>query len=140
MSQDDIYSDPSEVADLRARTVLGTLDIAIIEATPERVVLTMPVSPKVHQPYGLLHGGVSVVLAETAASIGAWLAAGPDRLAVGIEINASHLRSVREGTVTASATPIRQGSTIAVWGVEITDDAGRTVCESRCTVAIRPVQ
>jgi 1,4-dihydroxy-2-naphthoyl-CoA hydrolase len=125
---------------VRERTIMGTLGIDLVEATPERVVLTMPVGSQVHQPYGLLHGGASVVLAETAASIGSWLAAGPDFATFGVEINANHLRSVRNGVVTATATPIRTGRTISVWDTEITDDAGRLVCVSRCTVAVRPME
>ena len=133
-------ADPSttDLAELRSRTILGALDIEIIEASGKRVVLEMPVGPKVHQPYGFLHGGASVVLAETACSIGAWLAAGPEFETFGVEINANHLRPVRDGRVRAVATPIRQGATIAVWETRITDEQDRLVCVSRCTVAVRP--
>lgn len=127
-----------QLAAVRERTVMATLDINLVEASGERVVLTMPVGPKVHQPYGLLHGGVSVVLAETAASIGSWLAARGDVETYGVEINANHLRPVRSGIVTAVGTPIRNGSTISVWETRITDDQGNLTCISRCTVAIRP--
>ena len=85
------------------------LDVEILEAGPERVVMRLPVTWKVHQPYGILHGGVSALLAESAASFGAALAAGPGRSVVGIELNASHLRSVRDGHLTAEATPVRVG-------------------------------
>ena len=81
------------------------LDVEILEAGPERVVMRLPVNWKVHQPYGILHGGVSALLAESAASFGAALAAEPGRSVVGIELNASHLRSVRDGHLTADATP-----------------------------------
>ncbi|MCW2923574.1 MAG: thioesterase superfamily protein [Thermoleophilia bacterium] len=124
--------------DIRARTVLGPLGIDIDEAGPERVVLSLEVGPRVHQPYGFLHGGVSALLSETCASMGAWLAAGPEFEAFGIEINANHLRPVREGRIVATGTPIRQGRTIAVWDTRIEDAQGRLVCVSRCTVAIRP--
>lgn len=124
---------------LRERTVLGPLGIDIIEAGPERVVLTLDVGPRVHQPYGFLHGGVSALLSETCASMGSWLAAGPDHEAFGVEINANHLRPVREGRITATGTPIRQGRTIAVWDTRIEDEHGRLVCVSRCTVALRPM-
>jgi len=124
--------------DVRERTIMGALGIDLVEATAERVVLTMEVGPKVHQPYGFLHGGASVVLSETAASIGAWIAAGPDSSTFGIEVNANHLRPVRSGVVTATATPIRNGRTVAVWDTQIVDDQGKLVCVSRCTVAIRP--
>ena len=85
------------------------LDVEIIEAGPERVVMRLPVDWKVHQPYGILHGGVSALLAESAASFGAALAAEPGRSVVGIELNASHLRSLRDGHLTAEATPVRVG-------------------------------
>jgi uncharacterized protein (TIGR00369 family) len=91
---------------------------------------------KVHQPYGILHGGVSALLAESAASLGGALAAGPDRGVVGIELNASHLRSVRGGHLTATATPIRVGRTVQVWGITLTDDDGRAICEARCTLSV----
>lgn len=131
--------DPEALASMRERTILGTLGIEIVEASGKRVVLRMPVGPQVHQPYGFLHGGASVVLAETGASMGAWLAAGGDYETFGVEINANHLRPVRDGVVTAVSEPIRQGRTIAVWDTRITDEHGRLACVSRCTVAVRPV-
>jgi 1,4-dihydroxy-2-naphthoyl-CoA hydrolase len=112
------------------------LDVEVVEASPERVVLRLPVDWRVHQPYGILHGGVSALLAESAASFGAALAAGPERSVVGIELNASHLRSVREGHLTAVATPVRVGRTIQVWRIALNDDAGRGVCEARCTLSV----
>ena len=124
----------------RETTILGTLDISIIEASGERVVLEMPVGPKVHQPYGFLHGGASVVLAETAASIGAAIQAGPEFQTFGVEINANHLRTIREGTIRCTGEPIRSGRTIAVWDMRITDEQGRLICVSRCTIAVRPVR
>src|SRR6185437_1222276 len=92
-------------------TVGEVLDIETVEATGDRVVLRLPVTWKVHQPYGILHGGVSALLAESAASLGASLAAGGDRQVVGIELNASHLRAVSDGHLTATATPLRVGRT-----------------------------
>ena len=112
------------------------LDVEVVEAGPERVVLSLPVTWKVHQPYGILHGGVSALLAESAASFGAALAAAPDRRVVGIELNASHLRSVREGNLTATATPLRVGRTVQVWSIAVTDDEGRAICAARCTLAV----
>src|SRR4051794_30666167 len=126
--------------EVRERTVMGTLGIDVVEMGPERVVLRMPVGEKVHQPYGLLHGGVSVVLAETGASLGAWIAAGPEFNTFGVEINANHLRSVRSGVVTSVSEPVRQGRTMAVWDTRITDDKDRLICVSRCTLAIRPLE
>ena len=125
-------------------TLLATLGIEVLEASPERVVATMPVGPSVHQPFGLLHGGASVALAESVASIGS--AAAIDLRAqrtVGLEINANHVRAVREGVVTAVGTPLHVGRTTQLWGIEIRDEAGRLVCVSRCTLAVldaRPAQ
>jgi uncharacterized protein (TIGR00369 family) len=112
------------------------LDVEVLEAGPTCVVLRLPVTWKVHQPYGILHGGVSALLAESAASFGASLAAGPDRQVVGIELNASHLRSVRDGHLTATATPLRAGRTVQVWAITLTDDEGRTICAARCSLAV----
>jgi 1,4-dihydroxy-2-naphthoyl-CoA hydrolase len=112
------------------------LDVEVVEAGPERVVLRLPVTWKVHQPYGILHGGVSALLAESAASFGAALAAGSERQVVGIELNASHLRSVRDGNLTATATPLRVGRTVQVWSIAITDDENRAICAARCTLAV----
>jgi len=112
------------------------LGVEVVEATPVRVVLRLPVDWRVHQPYGLLHGGVSALLAESAASFGASLAAGPGRNVVGIELNASHLRSLTHGHLTAEATPVRVGRTVQVWHVALTDDEGRAICDARCSVAV----
>jgi len=112
------------------------LGVEVVEAAPERVVLRLPVTWKVHQPYGILHGGVSALLAESAASFGAALAAGRDRQVVGIELNASHLRSVRDGYLVATATPLRVGRTVQVWSIAVTDDADRAICAARCTLAV----
>ena len=118
-------------------TLLGTLGIEITECTRERVVARMPVAPRVHQPFGLLHGGASVALAETVASTGAWMNVDRDKqAAVGIEINANHLRGIREGVVTAVATPVHLGRSTQVWSVTVSDEAGRVVCVSRCTLAV----
>jgi 1,4-dihydroxy-2-naphthoyl-CoA hydrolase len=113
-----------------------TLDIEIRELTRERVVATMPVTPRVHQPLGYLHGGASLVLAETVASIGAFQYCTPDKVAFGQEINANHLRPVRDGLLTAIGTPLHTGRSSHVWDVKIYDNAERLICVSRCTVAI----
>ena len=118
-------------------TLLATLEITVTEAAPERVVATMPVTPRVHQPFGILHGGASVVLAETVASIGATVNLDIERQrAVGLEINANHLRSVRDGTLTAVATPVHRGRKTQVWSIEIRDEEEKLVCTSRCTLAV----
>ncbi|MFN9492385.1 MAG: hotdog fold thioesterase [Sphingobacteriales bacterium] len=98
---------------------------------------TMPVDHRTHQPYGLLHGGASVALAETLGSVGAALTLDPDQfICVGMEINANHLRSVRSGKVTGTATPLHRGSSSQVWEIKIHDDHGKLVCISRLTVAV----
>lgn len=120
-------------------TLLTTLDIEVVEQTRERVVARMPVAPKVHQPFGLLHGGASVALAETVASIGGWLNINPqEENVVGLEINANHLRGKRDGVVTAVATPIHVGRRTQVWEIQISDEDGKAVCISRCTLAVVP--
>jgi uncharacterized protein (TIGR00369 family) len=118
-------------------TMADWMQIEYLEVTPQRVVARMPVGPAVHQPFGLLHGGASVALAETVASIGAWM--NVDRAtqgAVGLEINANHLRSMREGLVTAVAEPLHLGGRTQVWEVKLRDEADRLVCVSRCTLAV----
>ena len=123
--------------DRQEETLLTTLGIELVEATKERVVARMPVVPRVHQPFGSLHGGASVALAETVASTGAWLNCDQSReRVVGIEINANHLRGKRDGTVTATATPVHVGRRTQVWEVRIEDELGKPVCISRCTVAV----
>lgn len=118
-------------------TILEALDIKIVDLSPERVVLSMPVGPKTRQPMGLLHGGASVVLAESAASIGAYLNIDPEtQSAVGIEINANHLLSKESGTVWAIATPVHKGRTTMVWQIEVVDEKDKKICISRCTIGI----
>jgi uncharacterized protein (TIGR00369 family) len=112
------------------------MGIELLEASPERVVATMPVAGNT-QPYGLLHGGASCTLAETVGSVGAVLHAGPDAIAVGVEINATHHRSATSGLVTAVATPLHRGRTIATYQIAITDEAGREVCTARLSCLIR---
>jgi 1,4-dihydroxy-2-naphthoyl-CoA hydrolase len=109
------------------------MGIEVVEATADRVVATMRVRDNL-QPYGLLHGGASVVLAETVGATGAGLwAAGFGRQAVGIEINATHHRAVRTGTVTAVATPVHRGRSLATYEVAISDESGRRTCTCRVT-------
>lgn len=121
-------------------TLLQTLGIRVLEASPSQVTAEMDVTPKLHQPFGFLHGGASVALAETVASIGAYLAAPEGHTSFGLEINANHLRSVQVGRVTAVGTPLHSGRTTAVWNIEIRDERGRLVCISRCTLAITPTR
>lgn len=117
------------------------LGIEIKELTPERVVATMPVDDRTRQPFGILHGGASVALAETVASLGGTMNVDLDaNNVVGVEINANHIRAKRDGIVTGTATPIHLGRTTQVWEVRIVDEQGRPVCVSRCTLAVVPKQ
>ena len=114
------------------------LGVKVEVATAERVVLTMEVTPKVHQYVGIMNGGVSLYLAETAASIG--VVAGADLTKVtpvGIEINANHLRAVSKGIITVEATPLYPGRSMSVWSINITDERGKLICTSRLTMLIQ---
>lgn len=125
---------------LESRGLQDNLGIQITELTLQRVVATMPVDARTRQPFGLLHGGASVALAETLASIGALANIDRSRFAaVGVEINANHLRGKRDGTVRGTATPIHLGRSTHVWSIKIVDEADRTICISRCTLAIVPL-
>lgn len=117
-------------------TLAHRMGITIVSATAAEVVATMPVSGNT-QPYGLLHGGASCVLAETAGSVGAALHAGAGRMALGIEINATHHRGIRHGEVTAAATRAHGGRAVVSYDIVIIDAAGRRVCTSRLTCLIR---
>jgi 1,4-dihydroxy-2-naphthoyl-CoA hydrolase len=117
-------------------TLIERMAIEVLEARVERIVATMPVEGNT-QPYGLLHGGASVVLAETLGSIGSMLHAGPGRIAVGVDINATHHRAVTSGTVTGTATPIHLGSTTTTYAITITDEQDRPVCTARLTCLLR---
>ncbi|MGH2694740.1 MAG: PaaI family thioesterase [Actinomycetota bacterium] len=129
----------SDRVDIAYAGIHEALGIRTVEAGPDRVVLEMDVTTRVHQPMGLLHGGASAVIAESAASIGAFLNCDTDKeFAVGIDLNISHLRAVSDGTIRATATPIRKGRTIHVWTIEIDDQDGNAVAVARCTLAVRP--
>ncbi|GAA4040456.1 hypothetical protein GCM10022248_03420 [Nonomuraea soli] len=129
-------TDTDFINSLNQGTLGERMGIEFLEASAERVVARMPVEGNT-QPYGLLHGGASVVLAESVGSIAAAIHAGPERIAVGIEINATHHRSATEGFVTGTATALHAGRTLATYEVEIVDDQGRRVCTSRITCMLR---
>ncbi len=112
------------------------LGIQIAELTPQRVIATMPVTPDHHQPLGYLHGGASVALAETVASIGAFFNCPPGKATFGLEINANHIRPKRDGVVTAIGAPLHIGKSTQVWEVRIVDEQERLICISRCTIAV----
>ncbi len=120
-----------------SNTIMEKLGIEIIEFTRERVTATMPVAPGTYQPFGLLHGGVSLVLAETVASSGSYLYIDPNtQRAVGLEINGNHLKSVSSGMVKAVGIPVHTGKRTLIWDVKIYDEEENLFCVSRCTVAV----
>lgn len=131
--------DPGAVLGAMPKSALDErMGVEYLEAHPDRVVARMPVEGNT-QPLGLLHGGASCVLAESVGSIAAMLHAQPDRIALGVDINATHHRGVRAGHVTAVATPAHRGRTSATYEIVITDDDGRRVCTARLTCVLRPI-
>jgi uncharacterized protein (TIGR00369 family) len=117
-------------------SLAGRMGMELLEVSAERSVARMPVAGNT-QPYGLLHGGASAALAETVASLAAATHAGPGRIAVGVDLSATHHRAVREGFVTAVATPLALGRSLACYEIVVSDDEGRRVCTSRLTCALR---
>ncbi|QNH10828.1 hotdog fold thioesterase [Xanthomonas sp. SI] len=133
------FRDPVDLDALNAAardTLIAHLGIVFTEAGPDWLRATMPVDARTLQPYGLLHGGASVVLAETLGSSAGNLCVGPDRICVGLEINANHLRAARAGLVTGTARPLHVGRATQVWEIRIEDTAGKPVCVSRLTLAV----
>ena len=130
------------LAELNARTpgtAVSNLGIVFTELGEDFLRGTMPVDERTKQPYGLLHGGSSVLLAETLGSMAANLCVDPaEGQAVGLEINANHLRATTSGTVTGTARPVHVGRSTQVWEIRIEDEQGRPVCVSRLTLAMRP--
>ena len=122
--------------DVSAGTLVERMEIEFVEATLERVVARMPVAGNT-QPYGLLHGGASVVLAETVGSMCAAMHAGSDRIVVGLDINATHHKATREGWVTGVATPLSTGRSASMIEIVISNEAGERVCTSRLTCLVR---
>ncbi|WP_369356283.1 PaaI family thioesterase [Streptomyces sp. cg2] len=114
------------------------MSVQVTEAAPERVVGTMPVEGNT-QPYGLLHGGASAVLAETLGSVGAMLHGGPAKAAVGVDLNCTHHRGIRSGLVTGVATPVHRGRTTATYEIVITDEQDKRICTARLTCVLRDV-
>lgn len=124
---------------MRANTMIETLDIRLTEIGDDFLRGTMPVDARTHQPYGLLHGGASVALAETLGSMAAMLCTDPAiEATVGLDINANHLRAVSSGLVTGTARPFHVGRSTQVWEIRIEDAAGKLVCISRLTMAVVP--
>jgi 1,4-dihydroxy-2-naphthoyl-CoA hydrolase len=135
-----LWKQPTDLARINAwsaNTMMQTLDIRISAIGEDWLQGTMPVDHRTHQPYGLLHGGASVVLAETLGSTAAMLTLDPEKeLAVGLEINANHIRGVRSGTVTGTARMLHLGRTTQVWEIRIENEEGALVCISRITMAV----
>jgi 1,4-dihydroxy-2-naphthoyl-CoA hydrolase len=119
-------------------TAMAVLGIVFTDLGDDYVRGTMPVDARTHQPYGLLHGGASVLLAETLGSSAGNLCVADDAMCVGIEINANHLSAVREGIVTGTARPLHIGRSTQVWDIRIEDAQGRLACISRLTLAVVP--
>ncbi|QAY72885.1 hotdog fold thioesterase [Agromyces protaetiae] len=132
-----VEPDVEYAASRNTETAVRALGIEITGSTDDSLFGRMPVDGRTRQPGGVLHGGASVVLAETLASWGASFTVDPEKFyCVGMEINANHVRPVADGWVTGTATPLSRGRTTQVWDIRITDDQGRLVCVSRCTMAI----
>ena len=138
-----IWQKPAVLEEINARsanTAVAHLGIEITEVGDDFLVGRVPVDHRTKQPFGLLHGGVSVVLAETLGSSAAFHASPEGHLAVGLDINANHLRSARSGWATGTAKAVHIGRTTHVWQIDIVDDAGKQICASRITMAILPPQ
>ncbi|MFC9732129.1 MULTISPECIES: PaaI family thioesterase [Streptomyces] len=114
------------------------MGVQILEASAEKVVGTMPVEGNT-QPYGLLHGGASAVLAETLGSVGSMLHGGSSKIAVGVDLNCTHHRGARSGLVTGVATPVHRGRSTATYEIVISDEEGRRVCSARLTCMLREI-
>jgi len=120
-------------------TLMESLGIEVVQAEKDLVILTMPVDARTHQPAGFLHGGATVALAETAASIGALTNVDASKYNIfGIEINANHLKSKKSGIVTAKAVPFHIGKSTMVWEIKIVDEAEKLISISRCTIGVVP--
>ena len=116
--------------------MVGLLAIRFEAMTDETIAATMPVDSRTHQPFGLLHGGASVVLAETLGSVAGYLCSEGEQKVVGLEVNANHIRSVRSGRVRGVCRALHVGSRHQVWQIDITDEQGRLCCSSRLTTAV----
>jgi 1,4-dihydroxy-2-naphthoyl-CoA hydrolase len=131
-----------QIAQLDKNTIANLLGIEYIEVGDDYIIARMPVDHRTHQPFGLLHGGASVVLAETIGSLASYLTLSDPtkQQAVGLDINANHIRAVKSGWVYGKATPIHVGRTTHVWEIKITNEAGKLVCISRLTMAIISIE
>ncbi len=133
--------DQNLLQDWADKTLLGALGIEMLLMTEERVEAKMPVDRRTHQPYGILHGGASAALAETVASVGSYLIAKKENsIAVGVDLNITHLKSKRHGWVTGIATPIKLGRNLHVWNVDIVDEEGALIAKAKLTTMVKPAK
>lgn len=133
--------DQNLLQDWADKTLLGALGIEMLLMTEERVEAKMPVDRRTHQPYGILHGGASAALAETVASVGSYLIAKKENsIAVGVDLNITHLKSKRHGWVTGIATPIKLGRNLQVWNVDIVDEEGALIAKAKLTTMVKPAK
>lgn len=139
-TESDTQAALDELRAVARPSLIDTLGITVEELGTERVVATMPVDERTRQPFGILHGGASVALAETVISLGAWRNVDRSRFAaVGLEINANHVRAKTDGMVRAVATPVHRGRSTQIWSAELRDEEDRLVCIVRCTIAVVPL-
>ncbi|PMK03221.1 hotdog fold thioesterase [Vibrio sp. 10N.261.55.A7] len=138
-----IWKKPLNIEQLNAtskNTLIEHLQIEYTEFSDNSISATMPVSAITHQPLGMLHGGASVVLAETLGSVAANMCVDDEHFCVGLDINANHIRAMRSGVVTGVATPIHIGVSTQVWQINIVDEQQRLVCSSRLTIAVKKIK
>lgn len=135
--QDDIKEKVEQFLNLSKKNMGHALGIEYVSFKKDEIKASMPVDENTIQPFGILHGGASVALAETLASIGAWLNADDSKTAVGVEINANHIKAISKGDkVIGTAIPVHRGRQIHVWEIKIHTESGKLVCVSRCTLMI----
>lgn len=135
--QDDIKEKVEQFLNLSEKNMGDALGIEYLSFKKDEIKASMPVDKNTIQPFGILHGGASVALAETIASIGAWLNVDDSKTAVGVEINANHIKAISKGDkVIGTATPVQRGRQVHVWEIKIQTENGKLVCVSRCTLMI----
>lgn len=137
-----IWNKPTDLDSVNARpipTIVDLLEIRFTEIGDDYLVGTMPVDGRTHQPFGILHGGASCVLAETLGSVAGNLAAAPGTACVGLDINANHVSKASSGLVTGKAKAVHVGRTTQVWQIDLFREDGRLVCTSRLTLAVIPM-
>lgn len=128
---------PEENENHQTENLIQLLDIEIVREEEGHMIMQMPVTKKVLQTHGFIHGGANVVLAETAASIGAARLIKEDEITFGMEINANHISTKRDGMLYATAALRHQGASSQVWEIDLTDEGDRLICVSRCTMAVK---